>query len=225
MPTITRPANYYETEYHLSGSGTPEGYAYEETLEGLQVSHPDEIANDGELLGDVDMGTLAHLLRAKGIHASVYMTGGNCGGLYVGTPVAIPSTNLDYPFGGEAEPVTCGPGTYHDRYGRSTSSLHEFSVGLNWDVFGEDNDYLMVAETGATSHSQIAALIALYAPGTVPGNDAIEALGLDGSLRSTPGWLADDIARIAQACAEHNRLNKIRHEQAAAARSYIPTGY
>jgi hypothetical protein len=221
--TITRPMSFHEFEVATGNTlrgVLNEDYTYRigETHTTSTITHHDEVATSGPHLGDVDMGTLAYLLKAKGIHAEVYMTGGNCGGLYVGEPV-------DGLEGVKVEPVTCGPGTYTDITGSSMTCLHEFAVGLNWDVFGEDNDYTEVADTGATSHRKIAELIALYATGSVPSTDEVERIGLDGTLRSKPGWLALDEERIRQECDAANAKNRARIDQSAAALTYVTHPY
>lgn len=223
MTTITRPATHDE----VNGTHDP-AYVYElRAGKGLVVHVPDEIPTSGERLGDLDLDLIAYLMRTvHDVEAYPGQMGGNCGAICYGGDVEVEEDGHTF----ETPKWLAGPGTYRTSLGHSTGSLLEF--GTSMDTYVADTDdvgVIEVAATGATTHSQIAALLATVAAfGTWDGplsNDRVEALGLDGSLRSTPQWLIEEQGNIHLQIIRANIANKAKREQATAARSYVPEGY
>ena len=220
---LHRPATVAERRMWLDGHAADMPYTYVETEHGLEVIIADEIPTAGPRLGDVDLDLVVHLLiTVHGIpEAEVAMTGGGVGTIYAGKAEPIDDGRYTQP------PVCAGPGTYVDKGGSATAVLHELSVGIDPEVYGSDDapgtDF---ADAGAVTHTKIAALIALYGGlwhnvRRAPGNDDLEAIGLDGSLRSRPAWLIADEAKIAERIHAHNVRNRARLAQNAAASTYI----
>lgn len=222
MFTLTRPA----TTDEVNGVHDP-AYTYELVAgQGLVARIPDEIPTEGERLGAIDLDLVAYLLRTT-YHIEAYpgQMGGNCGAIEYGPDVEVTEGRDTF----TTPKWLAGPGTYRTYLGHSTSSLHEF--GTSMDTYVADTDdvgSVDAANVGAFTHTRIAALLAtVHAFGTKDGltADQLEAAGFDGTLRSRPKWLTDDEADIAERIRVANAANRARHEQAAAARSYIPEGY
>ena len=222
MTTIIRPATHDE----VNGVRDPL-YVYELVAGVGLVAHvPDEIPTEGERIGDLDLDLIAHLMRTDyDVDAYPGQMGGNCGAICYGGDVDVEEGGQTF----QTAKFLAGPGTYRTSYGHSTSTLHEFGTAMDTYVAGTDDvTSIDAADVGAFTHSDIARLLAMFAKyGTVDGLDAdtLTIAGFDSTLRSRPRWLAEDEASIALQVAEHNRINRAKREQAAAARSYIPEGY
>jgi len=151
-----------------------------------------------------------------GIPAYTGHSGGGCATLYAGEA----TTDAD---GCERYAAVAGPGTYQHRdYGHSVGWLHEFSVSPDYDGAADDGAWTEAHAVGVKTLHDAAALIAAQVQSgrETPGTDALEAVGLDPSLRSTPGWLLDDLDRIGREVAAANVANRARIAQNAAAGTY-----
>lgn len=184
------------------------------------MANTDLIPTTGPDAGLIDLDRVAELLRTvHGIDAWAEHTGGGCAGLYAGTPTTV--TEEGY---GEIDryPAAAGPGTYkHRDHGKSVAHLSEFAIGP--DDNGESGGYVDAASVGVKTLVDVANLIAAQvACSPAPlGADAIEALGLDPSLRSEPAWITSDKEQVAQQVAEANARNAARLAQNAAALTYV----
>lgn len=162
----------------------------------------DHIATEGDARGHIDLERVCEILNARGVQAYVENTGGGCAAIYAGQPV-IWNDELD----GDVWrfQAIAGPGWFDGpHYSQGMATLHEFYVGPDTP---DGDGYTDVAATGAQTLQCVAALIAAQVArprGVALDVDSIEALGLDPTGRSTPGYVLADVAETRRAIAAEN---------------------
>lgn len=154
---------------------------------------------------DLNLDTIAHLLRTEHGVANAYveMTGGGVATIFAGPT----REEADY---GTRYAAVAGPGTF--RYdGPSTGDLIEFAIGA--DDYG-DTDPIDASDVGARTESDVARLIAAQArkadPTTPLSVDDVDALGFDGTGRSTAPDVAAEREATAVYCDAANAENAAR---------------
>lgn len=155
---------------------------------------------------DIDMSRVADLVNEAGVFAYVEHTGGGNATIYAGEPREVQSGEYTDKF----YPAIAGAGSFAFQP-PVWATLTDFSIGV--DDQGEGG-YITPMDVGAFTEEDVAKLIVAQAKKdfVLLDTDEVEALGFDGTGRSTPAEVLWEQERSSVGNAAYNKVNAALHE-------------